>query len=155
MTLTIQPEPLLSPVAQALIAELNAELGVRYPEEGANHFRLDETELLPGRGVFLVAYMDGKPAGCGAVRLNEPEVGEIKRMYVAPAWRGKKIAGAVLAALEQQARRLGARRLVLETGDRQVEVLKLYRSAGFTDIPRFGEYVNSPMSVCMGKTLTA
>lgn len=153
MTLNIRPEPLLSDVAQSLIAKLNAELDERYPEEGANHFRLDQNELAPGRGVFLVAYMDGQPAGCGAVRMNEPEVGEIKRMYVDPAWRSNGIAAAVLTELEQQARKLGARQLVLETGDRQLEVLKLYRSAGFADIPRFGEYINSPMSVCMGKTL--
>lgn len=151
----IQQQSLLSPVAQSLIAELNAELDQRYPEEGANHFRLDETELAPGRGVFLVAYVEGQAVGCGAVRINEPGVGEIKRMYVAPSWRGKGIAGAVLGSLEEHALRLGARRLVLETGDRQSEVLQLYRRAGFIDIPRFGEYVSSPMSVCMGKTLSA
>ena len=64
----IGPEPLTSPVAQALIAELNAELAARYPEPGATHFRLDPEEVAPGVGVFLVAGRDGRPIGCGALR---------------------------------------------------------------------------------------
>ena len=74
-----------TPVVQQLILALNAELEVRYPEEGANHFRLDADEVADGRGAFLVAYIDGRAVGCGAVRRNDPEVAEIKRMYVRPA----------------------------------------------------------------------
>lgn len=153
MTATLKRESLDAPIVQELIRELNAELHERYPEEGANHFRLDPEELGPGRGAFLVAYRDGVGVGCGAVRLNEPGVAEIKRMYVKPAWRGRGIARAVLASLETHARELGARRLVLETGERQQESLAVYRRAGFVEIPRFGEYVDSPLSLCMGKTL--
>jgi putative acetyltransferase len=148
---TIKLESLDSPTARALIAALDAELDERYPEEGANHFRLDPNEVAPGRGAFLVAYVDDIAVGCGAVRLNEPGVAEIKRMYVAQEWRGRGIAGAVLAALEDQARRLGARRLVLETGARQPESIAVYARAGFVEIPRFGEYLDSPLSLCMGK----
>lgn len=153
MTTTLRQESLDAPIVQTLIRELNAELDQRYPEEGANHFRLDPDELGPGRGVFLVAYLDGVGVGCGAVRLNEPGVFEVKRMYVKPDCRGRGIAGAVLESLEQHARALGARQLVLETGDRQQESLAVYRRAGFVEIPRFGEYVDSPLSLCMGKTL--
>lgn len=155
MTPTIKQESLDAPTAQALIAALNTELDERYPEEGANHFRLDPNEVAPGRGAFLVAYVDGEAVGSGAVRLNEPGVAEIKRMYVAPAWRGRGIAGAVLSALEEQAHRLGARQLVLETGSRQPESIAVYKRAGFVEIPRFGEYLDSPLSLCMGKEVTA
>jgi GNAT superfamily N-acetyltransferase len=142
-----------SPIAQQLILALNAELEERYPEEGANHFRLDAAEVSDGRGAFLVAYLDGRPVGCGAVRRNEPEVAEIKRMYVVPEARGRGIARHVLNELEAEARRLGVRRVVLETGLRQAEALALYRRAGFVEIPLFGEYLDSPLSVCMEKTL--
>src|SRR5712671_6552779 len=85
----IRREELSAPVVQRLIAALNAELEARYPEEGANFFRLDPEEVGEGRGVFLVAYLAGTPVGCGAVRQIEPGVAEIKRMYVDPAVRGR------------------------------------------------------------------
>jgi putative acetyltransferase len=146
-------EDILSPVAQDLIGALNAELSERYPEDGATHFRLSADEVADGRGVFLVAYIDAQPVGCGAVRRIEEDVGEIKRMYVRPAVRGRGIGRAVLAALEAEARRLGMRRLLLETGCRQAEALALYRRVGYSPIPAFGEYADSPLSVCMAKDL--
>ena len=83
-SLQIRREELASPVSQQLIRALNAELDARYPEDGANFFRLDAEEVSEGRGGFFVAYLDGRPVGCGAVRRIEPHVAEIKRMYVAP-----------------------------------------------------------------------
>src|SRR3954464_5414709 len=81
----IRRQDLLSPTAQRLIRCLNAELESRYPEEGANFLRLDADEVSEGRGGFFVAYLNGDPIGCGAIRRIEPAVAEIKRMYVAPA----------------------------------------------------------------------
>lgn len=145
---------LTDPAVRELIEELNAELRGLYPEEGAVHDRLDPGELAPGEGVLLVAVDDdGGLLGCGAVRLREPGVGEIKRMYVRPHARGRGIASALLAALEAEASALYAERLVLETGERQGEALGLYRRAGYEQIDRFGEYVDSPLSLCMGRTL--
>lgn len=151
MKIEIRREEITSPVVRALIRALNAELSRTYPEEGATHFRLDPDEVAEGRGAFLVAYADGHPAGCGAIRRIDPETGEIKRMYVAPEARGQGIGRAVLAAIEAEARRLGARRIVLETGTRQSAALALYESAGFERIPAYGEYIGSPLSVCMAK----
>jgi GNAT superfamily N-acetyltransferase len=149
----VSREDMLSPVVQRLIGALNAELDARYPEEGANHFRLDPEEVADGRGAFLVAYIGGKPVGCGAVRRIEPTMAEIKRMYVAPEARGRGVGRQVLLELEAEARRLGATRLVLETGPRQPEALALYSRAGFLKIPNFGEYVGCEFSVCMAKEL--
>jgi GNAT superfamily N-acetyltransferase len=151
--LTLRPEPLDSAAARTLILALNAELGGRYPEAGANHFRLDPEEVGPGRGAFLVAYAGGEPVGCGAVRRLDAETAEIKRMFVVPGLRGQGIAGRVLSGLEDEARALGVRRLVLETGVRQPEAIALYRRFGFADIPAFGEYIGSELSVCLGKAL--
>jgi putative acetyltransferase len=134
-------------------AALNGELSGRYPEAGANHFRLDPDEVAEGRGAFLVAYARGEPVGCGAIRRLEDGAAEIKRMYVAPAQRGQGIARLLLAHLEATARALGARRVLLETGVRQPEAIALYTRAGFTRIPAFGEYLDSALSVCMAKDL--
>ena len=59
----------------------------------------------------------------------------------------------ILAALEAEARQLGIARLLLETGERQPEAVTLYTRAGFVRIPPFGEYLTSPLSVCMAKDL--
>ena len=142
-----------SPTAVELISALNAELVQRYPEDGANFFELDSSDVASGNGAFLAAYVEDEPVGCGAVRrLNDADF-EIKRMYVAPFFRGHGVGQSMLAALESEAEALGAPRLVLETGDRQPEALALYRRSGFSDIPRFGQYVDSPLSVCMEKRL--
>lgn len=152
--ITITRAALTDDVSRALITELNAELSGMYPEPGANHFGLDPAEVAPGRGAFLVVWMNGVPVGCGAVRSLDPETGELKRMYVAPAARGTGLGRRLVDALQAEARALGLRRLVLETGTRQQAAIALYRATGFEPIPLYGEYQQSPdTSVCLGKEL--
>ena len=75
-------------------------------------------------------------------------------MYVAPEVRCHGIGRALLDRLEAEARALGLVRIVLETGTRQTEALALYRRAGYTEIPPYGEYASSSeTSVCMSKSL--
>jgi GNAT superfamily N-acetyltransferase len=152
-SLAIRREDLRSSVASRLIEALNAELSARYPEPGATHFRLDAEEVAADKGAFLVGYLDDQAVACGAIRCIDAGVAEVKRMYVMPAGRGRGFSRAILTALEDSARQLGIRRLVLETGPRQLEALALYRRAGFVAIPRFGEYTHSELSLCMGKDL--
>jgi putative acetyltransferase len=73
----IRREAITSSAAERLILALNAELSALYPEPGANHFRLDAAEVAPGRGAFLVAYQNGRPLACGAIRLLSPETAEV------------------------------------------------------------------------------
>ena len=151
--LTIERVDILSSTARELILALNAELSGRYPEQGACHFRLDADEVAPGRGAFMVAYRGQQPIGCGAVRKIEEGVGELKRMYVCLEERCRGVGRAILDALEQEARKLRIKRLVLETGIRNPEAIAMYERAGFSRIPAFGEYIGSPVSVCMAKDL--
>lgn len=144
---------LLSEDAQRLIESLNDELRRRYPEEGATHFRLDPEEVAEGRGAFVIARRAGIPVGCGGIRVLEPGAAELKRMFTRPEDRGRGVALAVLAALEGVARELRVERLVLETGVRQQEAIALYERSGFVPIASFGEYVSSPLSLCMAKDL--
>ena len=152
--ITIARADLTADVSRTLIDALNAELRGVYPEAGATHFRLDHEEVAGGRGAFLIVYQEGTPVGCGALRLLDPETAELKRMYVSPAVRGRGLGRRLVAALQAEARALGVRRLVLETGVRQAAALALYRATGFHPIPLFGEYCLSPdTSVCLGKDL--
>ena len=152
--ITISRAELTADVSRALIGSLNAELSGVYPEPGANHFKLDPDEVADGRGTFLVVCREGTPVGCGALRLLDAETAELKRMYVSPPLRGRGLGRRLVAALEAEARALGVRRLVLETGVRQAAALALYRATGFHPIPLYGEYRLSPeTSVCLGKDL--
>lgn len=152
MPLVLAREPLDSPLAQRLIAALNAELSALYPEPGVTHFTLTAADVAPGHGTFLVAWLDGVALGCGALRKWNDREAELKRMYVAKEARGQGIGKALLMALEEEARRLGIRRMVLETGIRQAVAERLYREAGYEVVPTFPQYV-SPIALCMAKTL--
>ena len=149
----VAPEPLDAETSVALITALNAELSAIYPNPKVRHFQLDLDEVAPGRGAFVVARRDGQPIGCGAIRRIDASTGELKRMYVAPESRGLGVGKLLLQALEQEGRRLGLERVVLETGIRQEAAIGLYRGMGYIQIPAWGEYIGSPVAVCMGKTL--
>jgi putative acetyltransferase len=151
LSLSISAEPIDTPDAQRLITALDAGLAELYPPEQRFGPNLKAEHLSQGRGTFLVAREGDRAVGCGAIRLLETTTAEVKRMYVEPDQRGKGVGKALLARLEAAASQLGARRLVLETGTHSPDALALYRGAGFTEIPCWGEYATSPTSVCLEK----
>lgn len=67
----------------------------------------------------MVAYLDGFAVGCGAIKIYEEGVAEVKRMFVRPEFRGKGIASNILKSLEDWANELGFKTLILETGKTQ------------------------------------
>lgn len=153
-TVEIRRTTLASSDAARLIAALNAELTMTFPEPGATHFSLSDAQLVPGEGAFLIAYLDDEAVGCGAVRRLDQTTAEIKRMYVNPSARGRGIGRALVEALECEARLIGVTRIVLETGTRLASAIKLYEAMGYARIPLFGEYLSSPnTSLCFGKSL--
>jgi GNAT superfamily N-acetyltransferase len=131
---------------------LSAELGERYGDDGTSHFSPADVCVLGG--VFVVARFDGVPIGCGALRPITPEVGEIKRMFVAPAYRGRGISRRILADLECRAVGFGYRSVRLETGVVQPEALALYESSGYHRIECYGYHKDDPRSVCFEKPLS-
>jgi GNAT superfamily N-acetyltransferase len=137
--------------AAALLAELDSELLQRYPRHAIHGVELRQLE--DDRGFFVVARLDGRAVGCGAVRVLEAGVGEIKRMFVRPEARRRGVARAVLAKLEETARERGFYTLRLETGARQPEAIALYETHGYYRIPCFGEYATDPFSACYEKQL--
>jgi putative acetyltransferase len=146
------PTPADAPLASTLIAELDADIVARDPH-GPIH-GLHPGEHRDPRLRFFVLMVGSEPAGCGALRALEPGVGELKRMYVRPAYRGRGLARLLLGALEAEACAAGIAELRLETGPRHVEALALYRSSGYENIPKYGEYARSPDSICMAKRLS-
>ena len=150
----IRRAEIISAAARNLVLALEAEMLQLYPEDATtDHFILGTDEVADGRGAFMIAYGANTPVACGAIRLRNPATAEIKRMYVIPQARGQGIAGRLLDALDSEARCLGARKVVLETGPRQPEAISLCSRAGFVEIEGFGEFKDHPLSYFMGKEL--
>ncbi|MEU9823856.1 GNAT family N-acetyltransferase [Micromonospora chersina] len=143
-----------APESQALIRAALADLGARYGGSG-DETPVDAAEFEPPAGTFLVAYLDGQPVGCGGWRSHgdDGETAELKRMYTAPAARGRGVARAVLAAVEHSARDQGRKRIILECGDKQPEAIAMYTSAGYERIPNFGFYQDAPGCLSFGRPL--
>jgi putative acetyltransferase len=149
-TTTVDPA---SAGARRLIALSDAYMAGLYPAE-SNHF--DSPEALAQPHVrFLGIQLDGELIACGAVKLmhDDGRYGEIKRVFVLPAHRGKGLARVIMAALEEQLRREGYCLARLETGVAQPEALGLYRALGYVERTPFGSYRPDALSVFMEKLL--
>jgi GNAT superfamily N-acetyltransferase len=152
------------PDAMLLIAEVQAEYVIRYG--GQDDTPLDPLMFEPPTGSFFVAYLEVEPArlpvASGAWRAHEDvqvfgtrRTAEVKRMYVAPTARGKGLARRMLAHLEASAQAAGFEAMILETGLAQPEAIALYESSGYTAIPSFGYYKDSPTNRCFAKPIAA
>ncbi|MEU4295573.1 GNAT family N-acetyltransferase [Kribbella sp. NPDC026596] len=123
-----------------------AELVERYGAEGRSAVHAEAR--------YLVACVDGAAVGCGAVQPAGSGVGELKRMFVLPHYRGLGIARKLVVALEDLARTMGCHTLRLATGVRQPEAIALYERCGYALVERYGKYVDQPLTRCFRKLLT-
>jgi GNAT superfamily N-acetyltransferase len=149
--LVVRDAPVDGPDARELIAELQQEYVVRYG--GPDETPVQSREFDPPDGAFLVAELDGARFGCAGLRRHDPDVVELKRMYVRPAYRRRGLARALLAVVEARARELGYRRLLLETGSKQPEAVALYLSAGYQPYENVGYYKHSALARSFVKDL--
>jgi ribosomal protein S18 acetylase RimI-like enzyme len=94
----------------------------------------------PTGGLWLARDGQGRAVGCGALRgLPQSGTAELKRLYVDPAARGLGLGPALVAEIEKEARRLGYRRIVLDTLPSMVAAQALYAKLGFVDIAPYYE----------------
>jgi len=101
----------------------------------------------------LVCYEDGKPIAIGAYKEFEPKTAEMKRMYTLPEYRGRGIAGRILAELESWAKEEGYTTAILETGCTQQDAIGLYKKSGYVVTENFGQYAGVDNSICMKKDI--
>jgi GNAT superfamily N-acetyltransferase len=147
----LREEPYDGPLAQGLIAAVQQEYVSRYG--GPDESPVDPGEFTPPDGRFFVGYLDGEAVATGGLRRADNDSLEIKRMYVVPDARGRGLSRLVLARLEEVAREMGATRVILETGSKQPEAMRLYETSGYEQIEGFGHYKCEPLSFSYGKTL--
>ena len=100
----------------------------------------------------LLAYEGPLPVGHAALRWTGGDL-ELKRMYVVPSHRGHGVSTALLDGVAKAAEKLGATRIILQTGDRQPDAVRLYERAGYTGIPIFPPYEALTFSICMERRL--
>lgn len=139
------------PDLRKLIERLDAELLQRYPADSI--FSLNLNSPAAEKAIFVVAEVDGRPVGCGAILPLDEHAVELRRFYVEPPMRGQGIASAILHFLEDVARQRGYRHVVLETGPKQPGAIGLYHKFGYRQIPSYGEYEGCEYSLCMAKDL--
>lgn len=132
-----------------LDAALRANDGEEYDSFFIHHNKTDNIRHV------VVAYENETPVGCGAIKEFEPQVMEVKRMFVPPAKRGQGIASAVLQELEKWAAEMNYKKCILETGERQTEAVALYKKRGYQSIAKYGPYVDVETSVCFEKVLNS
>lgn len=101
----------------------------------------------------IVAYEDGKPAGCGAWKKIDEGTFEVKRIYIAPAFRRKGVASAVITALEQDAAKHGFTKAILETARTTEDSAALYTELGYRVIPYYGSPAGAENCLCFEKNL--
>ncbi|MFE2073553.1 MULTISPECIES: GNAT family N-acetyltransferase [Streptomyces] len=143
-TWTISPQEPGSPVAAALwrayYTEVSDRWYLRYEGRRTDPAELEReiaavtgAELAPPTGRLLVGWYGGTAAGTAGVRLLDAETAELTRVFVHAGLRGRGGAPLLVAAAEEAARALGARRLVLDTRDDLVEARALYARLGYTE----------------------
>lgn len=102
----------------------------------------DELNSLPGKyakpdGRLVIARVDGEVAACIGLRRFDAETGEIKRLYVRPAYRGRGLAKQLTVRMLAEATRIGYQRVVLDTLRSMTPAVTLYRSMGFQEIKAY------------------
>ena len=123
------------------LADYLAFIGDALDADGLDHDIAHWQEEYDGRtGVLLlVADAAGEVVGTAAVRLLEPGLGELKRMWLRPSRQGRGLGRRLMDACLDEARRLGCRALRLDTQAKMEAAVHLYRAYGFSEIPRYND----------------
>ncbi|GAB3607437.1 GNAT family N-acetyltransferase [Conyzicola nivalis] len=129
----------LDPQARIVLADLEREYDARYGnlfgEPASTEINRYPAEVFSApAGTFLLVETDGRVVSAGAFMTIDAATVEVKRMWTHSDHRGRGLAKLVLAELEAEARRRGFSRVVLSTGPRQPEAVRLYLATGYTPL---------------------
>ncbi|MFD3835028.1 GNAT family N-acetyltransferase [Streptomyces sp. NPDC058642] len=130
-----------SPDARACLDAYAADIDARFPEGFDTSDLVRPEEVSGDTGSFFVAYEEGRPVGCGALRRLEPGVGEVRHVWVHPEARRLGLARRILAALEQAASERELTVVRLDTHATLTEAQAMYRACGYTEIPAYVDHV--------------
>jgi putative acetyltransferase len=128
---------------RALFEEYAASLNFNLCFQGFK----EELANLPGNyappeGRMLLALHSSEPAGCVGLQRFEERICEMKRLYVCPRFRGLGIGRTLAETIISEARKIGYKRMWLDTVPSMREAQLLYQSIGFKDV---GPYRYNPI----------
>jgi GNAT superfamily N-acetyltransferase len=133
---SLRPEPYASEGPRWVVAQAEAELVARYGGLDNGELGLTAAMFDPPAGVFLIARTESRaePIGGAGLRSVAPGTGEVRRLWVDSAWRGRGIGRELMTGIEDAASDLDLSVLRIETGDRQPEAVSLYEGMGWERI---------------------
>ena len=149
--LSIAPETVQQNAVQRLFHAADQRSAALYPAVSRHGLDADALASLSLR--FFVARLDGQAVGCGGFTPASQANGELRRMFVEAAFRGRGVGWSLLQAIEEAARTEGIHIMRLETEVKSTEALTLYRRSGYRERGPFGPYSMDPLSIFMEKTL--
>ncbi len=148
------------PRAVALRAAMDEEMSIRYematrdPAELARVNEALSVDPVTIAATVLAISDGGTPTGHAALRPHGEDGWEVKRVIVLTEARGEGVGNGIMLKLEEIARESGVTRLILQTGDRQPEAVRLYERLGYLPIPVYPPYDEVlPQSLCFAKSL--
>ncbi|TGL26003.1 GNAT family N-acetyltransferase [Leptospira yanagawae] len=139
--------------SQQCIDSLWEEIQTRYGFQAPNPMAF--SDFIPPKGRFFIAidHKTNDVLGSAAYSMFNESQCELDAVYVFPRFRKRKIATALLGAIEKQAGLDGFTFMKLRAGNPQPEALQLYKNFGFKEIPRFGKWISDPSAVCFEKNI--
>ena len=143
----------IDPVVQPLI---HAHLDLmRASSPACSVHAMDESDLANANAQFFAAFKNGAPAAIGALKVLSAVHGELKSMHVRADCRGSGLADSMLDKLLVTARKLGIKRVSLETGSQDAfrRARAFYTRRGFSECDPFEGYECDPNSIFMTRTL--
>jgi ribosomal protein S18 acetylase RimI-like enzyme len=92
----------------------------------------------PAGALFLARDADGGTLGCVGMRaFGDAGACEMKRLYVLPAGRGRGAGAALVARVVAAAGEAGYSEMLLDTLPTMTGAIRLYRAAGFEEVPAY------------------
>lgn len=149
MTLSIQEASPDDADAKRLLALLSDKLLQLTGNDGTASF--SEEDVQEERSIFLVAWSDEEPVGCGGLRPLTEEVCELKRMYA--KYPGRGIGSTILQHLERYAQEFGYKAIWLETRKINVKAVQFYLAHRYRERSNYGKYIGRREAICFEKEL--
>ena len=139
-----------NPDFRQLVNALDEDL---YNRNGEAQLKYRQYNYIDHINHVVLVYAEKKPVGCGCFKRFDDETIEIKRMFVLPEMRDRKLATQLLQELELWAVEEGYTKAVLETGHKQFEAVRLYTRLGYLLTDNYGQYIGMEESICYRKVL--
>ena len=108
-------------------------------DELYGHSQTDQEAFLADTGRLLLAKESGVVGGMACLKKLRENIGEIKRMYVQPEFRGKKIGEQLLSRLIEEAKEIGYSKILLDSDPYMSKAHSIYRAMGFVETDPYPE----------------